>query len=236
MKKRKKNGSEWTLKKQLKVYSAAAAGVLALAPAADAAIHYSGNQNILVDSSNTPQNIDLNGDASVDFRFRYLENSQYPYRSLRVTGQSGASVIRHNNPIRLPSNYQIKGNLPNPSFLWGKGYELNGTTSGNIYGYFNNATGFLGVRFHTTACPVGTGNWNYGWIRYQGTTVPNSLVSGTIIDWAYEDQCNTPIAAGAEQTKTTTSVPTLNQWGMIIFMLLPGGLAARKLQKQEKES
>jgi hypothetical protein len=229
-----KKGFEGTLEKQLKIYSATAAGVLALVPSADAAIHYSGLQNLLVDSSNTPRNIDLNGDASIDFKFSYIAHLPN-FRSISVAGQNGAELIRHDYVIRLASNYQIKGTLPNVNYIWANVvHMLNATNSGTTSsGYFNNTIGYIGVRFHTTACQGS--DWNYGWIQYQGTTVLNSLVSGTIIDWAYEDSCNTVIAAGAEQTKTTKSVPTLDHWGMIVFMLLLGGLAARKLRKQEKE-
>jgi len=55
-----KKGPKGTLEKKLKVYSAAAAGVLALAPSVEAAIHYSGIKNLPVNPS-TSQYIDLNG-------------------------------------------------------------------------------------------------------------------------------------------------------------------------------
>ena len=240
-----KRGFKGTLEKQLKVYSAAAAGVLALAPSADAAIHYSGIQNKLLNSSSVFQDIDLNGDTTTDFVFRY--NSFLRTHEVVESGQYGAQVIQatFGQPIRLASNYQIKGTLANPGYEWGADRLLNQVfrtvTNGNTYSYanFNNATGFLGVRFHSAACQGS--NWNYGWIQYHGTTpTPPSLgspVSGTIIDWAYEDSCNTPIAAGAKTGPVAkTSVPTFDHWGMIIFMLLLGGLAARMLRRQEREN
>jgi len=232
-----KKGFKGTLEKQLKVYSAAAAGVLALAPSADAAIHYSGLQNLPVDSSHTPQNIDLNGDLSTEFIFNYKASGNT--HKIFQSQSYGAQVIgafSFGPVIRLSSNYQIKGTLV-PGFSWYVHPILNLIRSSygsySFYGNFNNATGFMGVRFHTKACQGN--NWNYGWIQYQGNTPIGSPVSGTVIDWAYEDQCNVAIAAGAEESKRTTSVPTLNQWGMIIFTLLLGGLAARMLKKQEEE-
>ena len=235
-----KKGFKGSLEKQLKVYSAAAAGVLALAPSANAAIHYSGLQNLSVGSTNTPRNIDLNGDTITDFRFRYTLIVSAA-REILMDEFSSAQDIGHGNaPTRLSSNYQIKGALVNPSYNWGGHHVPNATSYSNkYYGNFNNATGYIGVRFHIPGVCTGS-DWNYGWIRYQGTTVLGSAVSGNIIDWAYEDQCNTAIAAGAgipapEPPKPSMSVPTLNQWGMIVFMLLLGGLAARMLQKQEKE-
>jgi hypothetical protein len=238
MKERKmtKKGFKGTLEKQLKVYSAAAAGVLALAPSANAAIQYSGLQNLPVDSSHTPQNIDLNGDLSTEFIFNYKASGNT--HKIFQSQSHGAQVIgafSFGPVIRLSSNYQIKGTLV-PGFSWYVHPILNLIRSSYgsyfFYGNFNNATGFMGVRFHTKACQGS--DWNYGWIRYQGTTSPGSA-SGDIIDWAYEDSCNTPIAAGATRSQRTASVPTLNHWGMIIFTLLLGGLAARRLRKQENE-
>jgi hypothetical protein len=236
-------GLKRKLDQGLKVYSAAAAGVLALAPSANAMIHYSGPKNLIVNPSNS-HDIDLNGDATADFRFAYSEwyssSSSYgkgPY----IKGLNGGAHIGAppgyycTDAIRLASNYQIKGTLANNNYIWRTNYwdSLNGTYTGktnNCQGNFNNATGFIGVRFHTAACQES--NFNYGWIRYRG----DSTTSGTIIDWAYEDTCNTPIAAGAKGSKVTaTAVPTLDQWGMIIFTLLLGGLAARILGKQGKE-
>jgi hypothetical protein len=234
-----KKGKKCSFEKRLKVYSAAAAGVLALAPSADAAIHYSGIQNLPVDSSHT-QDIDLNGDSNTEFIFRY---SAFGNTHKILDYQShGAQVIggfSDGRVSRLSSNYEIKGTL-GFGLSWYIHPLLNLIRSSNYggyssYGNFNNATGFLGVRFHTNACQGS--NWNYGWIQYHGNTPASfsSPVSGTIIDWAYEDSCNTPIAAGAEGVKTT-SVPALNQWGMIVFMSLLGGLAARMLRKREEEN
>jgi len=145
------------------------------------------------------------GDATTDFKFAY-ENwfssasswGKGPY----LKGQNGAGHIWGAGPayctdaIRLASNYQIKPTLANNNFHWVTNYwdSLNGTFTGktnNCQGNFNNATGLLGVRFHTGACQGS--NFNYGWIRYRGDTIS----SGTIIDWAYEDQCNIAIASGA---------------------------------------
>ena len=231
-----KKGKKDSFEKRLRVYCAAAAGVLALAPPADAVIHYSGIKNLPVDSSHT-QNIDLNGDLSTEFIFSYANLG--PTQEIFADKSGGAGdigVFSDGRVTRLSSNYQIKGTLV-LGLSWYMHRILNRIRTTNygshsFYGYFNNATGFLGVRFHTKACQGS--DWNYGWIQYQGNTPIGSPISGTIIDWAYEDSCNTPIAAGARRSQIT-SVPTLNQWGMIIFMLLLGGLAARTLKNREKE-
>ena len=68
-------------------------------------------------------------------------------------------------------------------------------TNANIYGTFaNQPAGFLGVKFDMS------GTTHYGWIRYQGTDEDNAttptVLTGTIIDWAYQDKPDTPIYAG----------------------------------------
>ena len=79
-----------TIDKQLKIYSAVAAGVLALAPSAEAARHYSGLQNLPVDPS-TSQVIDLNGDGTSEFVFQYFAG--YP-KGPYLFGMNNASFIR----------------------------------------------------------------------------------------------------------------------------------------------
>jgi hypothetical protein len=40
---------------------------------------------------------------------------------------------------------------------------------------------------------------------------------GRVIDWAYEDSCDTPIIAGAGAPIAPISVPTLGELGMLIM-------------------
>lgn len=70
----------------------------------------------------------------------------------------------------------------------------------------------------------------YGWIQYDGTNAP---VSGTIIDWAYESSCGTPILAG-DMGAPAVGVPTLNQWGLMILIGLLAGAGALILRKKEQ--
>ncbi len=233
---RKRTGAK--LEKQLKIDSAAAVGALALAPAAEAAIHYSGIQNLPVNSS-TSQTIDFDGNGP-QFLIFYSHTLAYYEMGIRDVGTSAQhikgdtvnQVVYYNyDALNLPANYAIGPVLANaPRAVWHASTNfdtLNGAANGSIgtEGNFNNATGYIGVRF-LTSCGL-----TYGWIHYSGVTTIGEGVdlSGTIIDWAYEDSCQ-PIAAG--QTPPA-AIPTLNEWGMIIFTLIAGGLAARKLKKQE---
>jgi hypothetical protein len=239
-----KKGKKDTFEKRLKVYSAAAAGVLAIAPTAEAAIHYSGLKNLPVNSS-TSQNIDFNG-SGPQFRIGYYSKTSIYYdigihgltanaQHIKGAHTAGSQTFYNYIVLNLPSNYQIGSNLLNaPRAAWATEAvfdTLNGIFNGASDGNFPNATGYIGVRFNTPACQGSS--FAYGWIHYRGTTLTgtNHTVTGTIIDWAYEDNCQ-PIAAGAS---ATVAIPTLNQWGMVVFTLLLGGIAARMLRKEGKE-
>jgi hypothetical protein len=239
-----KKRSKGTLEKQLKVYSVAAVGALALAPSAEAAIQYSGIQDLPVNSS-TSQEINFNG-SGPQFKIGYDAFPSGPSVSIRdvgihqATGSAqfikGKAGHHSSDPLNLPSNYQIRSTLAHPaSAEWGTSIfnPLNGIVFEGVepiapIGNFIDSTGYIGVRFKAQC---GTA---YGWIHYTGTiNVEEFTSSGTIIDWAYDDSCQ-PIGAG--QGQTPISVPTLNEWGMIIFTLLLGGLAANMLRKQGKEA
>ena len=66
----------------------------------------------------------------------------------------------------------------------------NGYTFRTLYDFYG-ATGFAGVQFNIAGQP------HYAWLRLALSPLGDSL---TIVDWAYEDQANTPIAAGAVAT------------------------------------
>ena len=223
-----------TFEKRLKVYSAAAAGVLALAPAAEAAIVHSGPQNLPVSSSQS-QSIDLNNDGTNDFVFGYFGLSSYPfpyyvYLISAAGGQGHIAGDAHSDPVRLPNNYPIGSNLPSPSYYWNNGQNtLNGSLFGSTtdtMGSFNNATGYIGVRFNADC---GTA---YGWIQYQGVTTIGNTATGTIIDWAYDNTCQ-PIAAG--QTQSIVAVPNHEPVGNDRFHITARRIAARMIRNHEKE-
>jgi len=95
------------------------------------------------------------------------------------------------------------------------------------FGNFKGTTGYLGVRFQSASC-TGT-NWHYGWIRFSAAA---DASQGTVIDWAYEDQCNTPILAGAGAPQV--AVPTLNQWGVLALVALLAGSGAVAMRRREE--
>ncbi len=239
MKKRTKKD----IRKKVMAYTAAA-GALAMAPLSEAAIVYSGPQNLTVNSSNTLRNIDLNSDAQNDFRFSYSYYSGYSWGVVNILNLYSNQFIQSDGAVGtgnpgygnsdaafLPQNYAIGPNLAATFVYWTAGSEPLAGTGYSTQGSFINRTGFLGVRFHSAQCQGA--NWNYGWIRFSNTGGPN----GNIVDWAYENACNTPIPAGAtaNQQQPATPVPTINEWGMIGMAGLLGAAAVNQLRKRKEE-
>ena len=219
MEKGKKNS---LIQKRLVAYSAAAAGMLAVTPAADAAIQYSGLRNIVVNPGTPTVFIDLNNDGNNDFRFSLF--SGYLYMSL---AQSGSSVIEeqaHHLPANLPNNYLIRQTLNNPNY-WTSSVSSS-TVAGPIQGNFKGSRGFIGVKFHTA------GGSRYGWIQFDGTSWPTQ---GMIVDWAYEDT-GAPIATGNGNNAGPAAVPATHPWGLLILITLLAGASLRGLKREPEKT
>jgi len=124
-------------------------------------------------------------------------------------------------PARLPGNYTIQSGLATTGtrqwqqavfpFLaiklqtYVKYYSTVGSTfvtyqSTSTVGKFIGKKGYLGVRFQIS------GNTHYGWIQF---TADEDLKNGKILDWAYEDQLDTPIKAGAGRFKWNMFLPAI---------------------------
>jgi hypothetical protein len=219
------------LKKKLISYSSLAAGALAITTQAEAAIVYSGLQNITVDSTHASVNIDLNGDSTDDFRFHRFSSTNI--RLLRITPLTSVQHIinhYHFDANRFNAGYNIKSTLNYP-FSWSN--ESSDTLAmvpyTNSGGLFNNATGYIGVRFHSSSC---SGNdYHYGWIQFRGNP---QAVSGTIIDWAYETNCNQAIRTG--DTGQEVAIPALTPAGIAVAAGLLSGLGVRTLKKKKNKS
>lgn len=218
--------------KWLKAYSMAAAGALALAPAAEAAVIYGSGPLAVFPGS--AQTLDIDGDGNVDFMVdTYTFGSFVYFVRLSSYGYSGSGHINeftHNDPANLPTNYLIGPTLNGANFWDSNPREiLNGSltdqsTPTSTMGNFNGATGLIGVMFNSSAC----GNPTYAWIRYQGLT----RLTGTVIDWAYEDNCQ-PIMAGE---MPPADVPALDKWGALAMVALMSGAAAVALRRKERKA
>lgn len=224
MAKRKKK----TFDKQLKAYTAAAAGALIVVPAAaQAAVHYSGPQNIGIDSGNPNYLLDMNSDLKDDFSFSFYSYSTFSSYSIVInsvaSGRGHIDEAVNFNPANLPANYSIRPGLTAANYYWDTGWDtLAGTlsTAGNFVGQ----RGYIGVRFNTAA---GT---RYGWIQFEANA---ASTNGTIIDWAWEDSGG-PILAGDTKGQAPTAIPTLNQWGLIALIAFLSAAGLKTLPKREE--
>ena len=223
MAKEKKTG---LMEKRLVAYSVAAAGMLAVAPAADAAVQYSGTKNIVINPGNQNVLIDLNNDGNDDFQFVLSSISTYFYMSLAQSGRSVIAEQVNHRPAILPNNYQVKDALNNP-YYWTSSVSSS-TLAGPNNGNFKGKRGFLGVKFNTA------GGIRHGWVQFDGTSWPTQ---GIIVDWAYEDTGG-PIAAGDKGSTGTVAVavPTTNLWGLLILIALLAGASLKMLKKDPLES
>ena len=191
----KKNASRTkkgrALERRMIAYSAAAGVALALAPQVDAAVIYSGVQNIDLlppTAGGATYTLDLDGGGAPDFFFIGYGTAAAPYsvwmRRATAPGVLVADLRSSNNwyekfVLNLPSSTTVIQGDGQPGRYSGILNARNGAVS---YGSFYAPTsGYIGVQF-----PVGGSNY-YGWIQYQGSSLIAGSSPGTIIDWAYDD-------------------------------------------------
>ncbi len=255
MAKKKSDGTKTTdktsLNKRLLQYSVVAGAALSLASPqeASAAVHYSGVQNILVDT-NSGFALDMdtfsgNSHPNPDF---YFYNSAYtgptlPYafngvyglnysNELLVGTTSGLFTVKYLvESIPFSNRLQDITATPPPGFTYYATLNARVAFTPGLtftFGNFVGTPGYIGVRFLIGA------NTHYGWIQIQSAA---DLTSTTIIDWAYEDQPDTPIHVGSKPVHRAdpTTVPTLNQWGLFILCALILAEGARRLSRKEDE-
>lgn len=174
----------------LRASYALAAGAAAAAAAAstDAAIVYSGAQNVSI-TQGTSLNLNLDGDAYGDVTLKNYVFFGGNYQGASVNFFPGKLVTFNAGPFNysyvksLASGFQIDGSSVGPSFFGSMAYG-----AGNPNAQFNTVNGaYLGLSFASGS------NVFYGWVR---VTIDNQ--SGTFIvnDWAYENT-GAGIAAGA---------------------------------------
>ncbi|PIE69981.1 MAG: hypothetical protein CSA22_10390 [Deltaproteobacteria bacterium] len=191
--------SQTELNRKLLGYSAAASAALALSfPApADAVVRYSGPKNIIVPNNATVY-VDMQdtwgGTPDGQWEFRFQHDSGYhslPIYGVRSScvmlnkGHCYASIARLSASTLLPEPGQ-----PDPFVRGGRLAAVNYNTNGSPATYmyqFINTSGYIGVKFKVDT------HTHYGWIQFKSTLPP---LTGTIIDWAYEDQPDTPIHIG----------------------------------------
>ncbi len=167
-----------------------AAGAAAAIPVleADAAIVYSGPQNIAI-GSGFSQNLDLDGDAGNDIQLQNFNFAGGPYQGATVSVFPG-KIAGFNNGLAyvsaLSAGAMIDGSTVGPGFFGSMAYG-----AANPNAQFNNVTdAYVGLSF-----PSGP-NTFYGWIRVDVNNVAKTFL---VKDWAYESQSGIGIRAGDGQ-------------------------------------
>lgn len=163
-----------------------AAGAAATATTTDAAVVYSGPQNINI-GSGFSQAVNLDNDAFNDI---VLKNYVFgtPYQGASINFAPGRLVAFNaglNYVTKLGSGFTVDSSSVSPSIFAGS--MAFGASNPNAQ--FNNATdAFVGLSF-----PAG-GNTYYGWVRVD---VNNAAGSFVVKDWAYESNAGQGIVTGA---------------------------------------
>ncbi len=232
------NKKKNSLEKRLALYLGVASGVLLIHSGAEAQVQYSGLKNLTLNSSNTNISVDLNADGIVDFKFFFKQTYSTNYLGLSVNTTNGRrqwiGSTGNDDAARLISTYVIKPDITAPSLGWSVDTDsrdlMGAHYPGSSHdGNFNGQTGYLGVRFTSASCTGRNGsNFHYGWIRFSGAA---DASQGTVIDWAYEDECDREIRAG---DRGVEAVPSLNVWGTValITLLASGGMLALRRKEE----
>lgn len=235
----------------LALYTAAAGSALALAPAAEAAIIYSGIQNITVNRVTNGTGsalVDVDGDGQNNFVFEIYSTktggtqfdaavaSGYPspplYGTVRFFDNISSSLLKLAASSRtVGPNY----NNTNTLLKYFGGLRGHSATTGgsSVFGLWNigpNAatTAFAGVMLGGATNPALN---QFGWLRFKLTTdSENRTASLTLIDWAFQSVSGVGIHVG---DRGTTSIPEPSTLGLLA--LGAAGLAALRRRRGEQK-
>jgi hypothetical protein len=173
---------------------------------AEAAVIYSGPQNIIVNETAFPGlPIDIDGDLTIDFT---------AYDQTPGTGQVFAAYPTFTGPNDVVGVPNTLYSLPAGTSI-GPGSPFVGPNGGsNGYFGFLSGPGLAGFKFVTAS------SMHYGWVRL--ATSPTNF---TVVDWAFESVPNAPILAGA--TAATPEPST-----MALLALGAAGVTALRRRKK----
>lgn len=211
-------------------YTAAASSAFVFSASADAAIIYSGTQNITSDGV-----VDVNADGTNDFGFTvssFNGSSSYGYANLNPL--AGAQFIKTNafDVKKLSSGSTISAGA-------GVFQDIEGTfrytvidSSGSFFeeGPWagtvapDTTSGFAGIKIDDNGTDI------FGWLRF---SIENRATDGfpskvTLIDWAYEDT-GASIRAG----QTISEVPLPGSLGLLAMGA--SGLAALRRRRKSDD-
>ena len=204
-------------------YTAAASSAFVFSATADAAVIYSGVQNI---GLNTPVDIDNDGISDINLSVNLSSSANYAYmltpNEVAFIREPGGNLVK-----KLSSGSSIGAGA---NFVFIDGTFRAATTYSNFSAGWPGATppnttsGLAGIKIADSGTDI------FAWLRFSITNDANGLpVDITLIDWAYEDT-GASIIAGA----TTSPVPLPGSLGLLAMGA--SGLAAfRRRKKTDKK-
>ena len=196
-----------SLQKRIRAYSLTAGAVIAAGTTEGQVIYTDINPDITRTNNGDFYDLDLNNDATVDFRI-YLNkgsssftstyfSSFYSYKTIAINPQSSNSVAYYSGFLANALNSGVAvdnavGSWDSNDALMAREYFSSAYggvyTSSSIYGAWTNATDkYLGLRFKIS------GQTHYGWARLD---VDINTPAFTIKDYAYNAAVNQPAITG----------------------------------------
>jgi hypothetical protein len=154
--------------------------------------------------------IDFDQDSSTEAEFNV---SATPDGSaLKLSLQNGEAISDATNyPLPLAQGTIVGPNPSNGSYTSAGGAIFNG---GGGVGYFLPGTpGYIGFEFTSGL----DSSLHYGWAQFETTSGDTTSPTGTVIDFAYDNSPNTPIAAGAVPEPTSLSLLAAGAAGLAMY-------------------
>ncbi|MBT8137134.1 MAG: PEP-CTERM sorting domain-containing protein [Gammaproteobacteria bacterium] len=228
-----------TAKSSWKAYGAAASTALLASSALEAAIIYSGPQNINITASGSGATaytaIDMDG-GGADFGFGAANFGVYNtfYGSTVVTGTNAAFAVGYGGGgIAASATYGRASKFSSGATIGG-GAGFAGTAFFNATAATSNTTAFnAGFNSSTGFIGVQLASGNFGWIQVH---VDFSFAPGnngvTILDWAYDDS-GAAIRAGDTGAVAAPEPATNMLVGMGLLALGASGIRTLRRRKRE---
>lgn len=228
-------------------YTAAASSVMAMSASVDAAVIYSGLQNISMPGGNVNTfAIDLNNDAADDFIFSiFSSNTSGGYTYAAVNGGPNDNGIALNGQGLFVDKLGFGDIVGSGGQLFiengNQDIKLRSVNSGGVNALADwgaTSTGFMGAKLN-----VGNDSY-FAWVRIALTegngSAPKPPDDIIVLDWAYEDS-GAAIIAGVTTGNppppsppvTTSPVPLPGSLGLLA-MGITGLAAFRKRRKQSE--
>jgi hypothetical protein len=179
----------------------------------------------------------MNDDQLNDFRFCFDTPQDDLWARIRAQNQNQvlSEPIMWDGPGQPEEKYlalRLCSGDVNPERIWPSEQDpfTHFIVDGDRQGYFLGTCGSIGVRF---GIPNDASGFRYGYIRIAVEEDGRRVV---IQDWAYESDAEVPITTPPCDCEVPgpEAVPTLNQWGILIFAGLVLMEGARRLKGRNR--